>query len=242
MEKFSLKWDDYQSNVYKSFQSLRHKEDYCDVTLVGDDFKQVNAHKVILSSCSEYFENVLRNLKNHPGPLLCLEGLKFQDLQNIMDYIYHRELKLYQEDIDRFLQVAQRLKLEGLVKQDSISNESMPAKVELFSQDQLEYVAEEINFTPINPKERKIDLLSNCDFDTMEKLDQKVNESYIRGEDGIWYCHYCSRTSKNQGHIREHVEVHFDGLVLKCDHCGKTCSSRNALRGQYNRSHKNINF
>ena len=55
MEKFSLKWNDYQSNASKSFQSLRHKEDFCDVTLVGDDYKQVQAHKVILSACSPFF-------------------------------------------------------------------------------------------------------------------------------------------------------------------------------------------
>ena len=52
MEKFSLKWNDFHSNVSKSFQSLRNKEDFSDVTLVGDDFKQIAAHKIILSSCS----------------------------------------------------------------------------------------------------------------------------------------------------------------------------------------------
>ena len=68
MEKFSLRWNDYQSNASKSFQSLRHKEDFCDVTLVGDDYKQVTAHKVILSSCSEYFDNILSNSKKHAHP------------------------------------------------------------------------------------------------------------------------------------------------------------------------------
>ena len=93
-EKFCLKWNDYQSNISKSFQSLRDKEDFCDVTLVGDDFKQVKAHKVILSSCSEYFDNVLKANKKQPHPILCLEGLNFQDLQNVLDYIYNEELKI----------------------------------------------------------------------------------------------------------------------------------------------------
>ena len=118
MEKFSLKWNDYQSNILKSFQSLRHKEDFCDVTLVGDDFKQVTAHKVILSYCSTYFNNVLSNSKIHAHPILCLEGLKFQDIQNILDYIYDGELNIYQEHIDRFLEIAQRLKIKGLIGQN----------------------------------------------------------------------------------------------------------------------------
>ena len=33
-----------------------------------------------------------------------------------MDYIYNGELKIYQDDIDRFLNVGQRLGLEGLIE------------------------------------------------------------------------------------------------------------------------------
>ena len=60
-EKFSLNWNDFHSNVViKSFSKLRHDEDFYDVTLVGDDLQQISAHKVALSACSEYFENILR--------------------------------------------------------------------------------------------------------------------------------------------------------------------------------------
>ena len=52
MEKFCLKTVDYQTNISKSFQNLRNQDDFCDVTLVGEDFKQVTAHKVVLSSLS----------------------------------------------------------------------------------------------------------------------------------------------------------------------------------------------
>ena len=45
MKKLSLKWDDFATNVHKSYQNLRKEEDLFDVTLVGDDFKHVTAHK-----------------------------------------------------------------------------------------------------------------------------------------------------------------------------------------------------
>ena len=224
MEKFSLRWNDYQSNVSKSFQRLRHKEDFCDVTLVGDDYKQVTAHKVILSSCSEYFDHVLRNSKKHAHPLLCLQGVRFQDIQNILDFIYNGELKIHQEDIDRFLVIAQRLKLDGL--NDGITEEK---NAESF-QDPPLYVEDKIYYKTPVLKERSIVPLSNGDFDTMEKLDQKVRESYSRDEDGLFSCHYCSRIFKNQSHIKEHVEIHFEGLSLKCKTCAKTYGTRNSLR------------
>ena len=118
MDKFSLKWNDFPTNVVQSFQQLRHEEDFSDVTLVGDDFKPISAHKVVLSSCSEYFKNVLQNSQKHSHPVLCLQGLRKADLRNILDYIYNGELNIYQEDLEGFMLIAQRLKLEGLNGKD----------------------------------------------------------------------------------------------------------------------------
>ena len=117
MEKFSLKWNDFASNVHKSFLNLRKEEDFFDVTLVGDDLKHVTAHKVVLSSSSEYFKKVFSNNKKciQSHALICLEGLNQTDLNNILDYIYHGEIQIYQHDLDRFLGIAERLKLEGLI-------------------------------------------------------------------------------------------------------------------------------
>ena len=79
--------------------------------------------------------------------------------------------------------------------------------------------------------------LAAGDFDTIEKLDQKVAESYSKGADGMYACNFCPKKAKNPGHIREHVEIHFDGLVLNCQFCEKTFRSRNVLRGHEKRQH-----
>ena len=65
MEKFSLKWNDFSTNVKKSFQNLRKEEDFFDITLVGDDCKHVMAHKVVLSSSSEYFKNIFSHMQQY---------------------------------------------------------------------------------------------------------------------------------------------------------------------------------
>ena len=117
MEIFSLKWKNFQSNVSKSFQTLRYEEDYSDVTLMGDDFQPLKAHKVVLSSCSEYLKNVLFHTRKYsPHPVLCMEGLSKHDLTNILDYIYNGEIQLYQEELDRFMTIARRFKLDGLIR------------------------------------------------------------------------------------------------------------------------------
>ena len=107
-ERFSLKWNDFHTNVSKSFGRLRDEDYLHDVTLVGDDHTQIPAHKLVLSACSEFFQEVFkRSNKVQSHTLLCLEGLSKQDLDNILKYMYNGEVNIYQEDLDRFLSVAQ---------------------------------------------------------------------------------------------------------------------------------------
>ena len=82
-EKFSLKWNDFHSNVSKSFEILRTEDYLQDVTLVGDDDCQVKAHKLVLSACSSYFKRIFTKNMNS-NILLCLEGTDQTDLKNIL--------------------------------------------------------------------------------------------------------------------------------------------------------------
>ena len=81
-EKFSLKWNDFHSNVSKSFSLLRNEDYLHDVTIVSDDNEQVTAHKLILSTCSEYFKSIFMKNK-HSHPLICLEGVSSNDVRNM---------------------------------------------------------------------------------------------------------------------------------------------------------------
>ena len=117
-EKFCLKWNDFNSNVSKSFGLFRNEAYLHDVTLVSDDHKTVSAHKLVLSACSEYFRDIFKN-NSHSHPLLCLDGISTEDLRNIMEYMYNGEVNIFQDKLDRFLGVAQRFKLEGLIGGDS---------------------------------------------------------------------------------------------------------------------------
>ena len=36
-------------------------------------------------------------------------------MENILDYIYNGEIQIYQDDLDRFLTIANRFQLEGLI-------------------------------------------------------------------------------------------------------------------------------
>ena len=105
MEKFSLKWNDFQTNVSTLFRKLREEKDFFDVTLVSDDEVHVSSHKLVLSSSSDFFKNLLRK-SSHSNPLIYLPGVSSKELNYIMDYIYDGEFQLFQDDLATFLDVA----------------------------------------------------------------------------------------------------------------------------------------
>jgi len=112
MDKFSLKWNDFEYNVSQAFRELRDEEDFFDVTLACED-EQIQAHKVILSAGSPFFKNILRRNK-HQNPLLYLKGVKYTDLQHILGFMYRGEVDVAQDELNSFLATAEDLKVKGL--------------------------------------------------------------------------------------------------------------------------------
>ena len=113
-EKFCLKWNDFESNISKSFTKLRAETQLFDVTLVGQDQTKVSAHRLVLSACSDFFKNIFySNTPSHP--MLYLDGVDSKEINLMLDYIYQGEIQIQQEHLDRFLDVANKFKLEGLM-------------------------------------------------------------------------------------------------------------------------------
>ena len=246
MERFSLKWNDFHSNVSKSFKKLRKEEDFFDVTLVGDDGKHATAHKLVLASSSGYFKKVFTNSKKYfqSHALICLEGLQQNDLNNILDYIYQGEVQIHQQDLDRFLRVAQRLKLEGLIGGEPQEEEE---KEENYVEEEMtvleNYSSQNINknetktIRNVRTSEKPVISIQSSDNLSLEKLNEKVEESYSKDATGYYACHYCTKSFKHRPNMKEHVEIHFDGLSFPCNFCDKTLRSRKSLRMHKQRNH-----
>jgi len=113
-EKFCLRWNDFESNISSAFRELREDKDFFDVTLACAD-DQIQAHKVILSACSPFFRAVLKR-NRHEHPLLYLKGVKFIDLVSVLNFMYHGEVNVAQEELNSFLAVAEELKVKGLTQ------------------------------------------------------------------------------------------------------------------------------
>ena len=110
-EKLCLKWNDFQEYLLSSFGELRSDNDFTDVTLACED-QSVKAHKVILSACSPFFKKLLKT-HSHPQPLIFMRGIKAYELVAVMDFFYQGEANIFEDQLDRFLALAEELELEG---------------------------------------------------------------------------------------------------------------------------------
>merc|ERR1711982_167180 len=119
-EKFCLRGNDFETIISVAFIELREEKDFFDVTLACDD-EQIQAHKVILSACSPFFRNVLRR-NPHQHPILYLKGISYLDLQSVLNFMYHGEVNVAQEELNTFLAVAEDLKVKGLTQNNTSDN------------------------------------------------------------------------------------------------------------------------
>jgi len=153
-EKFCLRWNDFESNISTAFRELRNDKDFFDVTLACNG-EQLQAHKVILSACSPLFRNILRQ-NPHQHPLLYLKGVKYSDLQSVLNFMYHGEVNVAQEELNSFLAVAEELSVKGLTQNQSSqskkeSSDSYVSKPQVLKPPDVKHGSQEAPFKRVHP-------------------------------------------------------------------------------------------
>lgn len=117
-QQFCLRWNNYKNNLTSSFDQLLQTQSFVDVTLACDG-QSLKAHKVVLSACSPYFEQLLmENPCQHP--IIIIRDVQFGDLRAAVDFMYRGEINVAQDRIASLLKVADTLRIRGLT---DVSNE-----------------------------------------------------------------------------------------------------------------------
>ena len=249
-EKFCLKWNDFQLNISSSYKNLRKNTDFSDVTLVCEEDHQIEAHRVVLSACSPFFHNILKKNKRS-NPLIYMRGLKANDLEAIIDFIYHGEANIYQEDLKAFLTLAEEIQLNGLAHsgqelplQNSPENQNpkvnkSTGKDFIKMEEDLYTSAKEFKVVPDNSFQEYKSVVST-DFAKVimsvdanpEAIDSQIENMMERINIGEynWKCTAFGKMTKgSQTQMKRHVEGYLEGLSYPCNQCGKVSRSSNCL-------------
>ena len=253
-ENYSLKWNDFRTNVTKSFRQHRNEEYLQDVTIISsDDCQSVQAHKLVLSSCSEYFRNILKKTSRQSDTVLCLDGVNSEDVKNILDYAYDGEVMIFQENLDRFLNVAQKLKLEGLL--NNVDKEPIEEIIEeVENEHDTQFLNHKNDTIPMSKPIVKTgnnirtsyqaeeghcnqSMLDDDEGGSEDSHQQRLQDNIIVHEVGF-SCKVCGRDFKTKFNAKRHVEIHLGDLSYNCSQCDKTFKSKNAFISHNFRNHK----
>merc|ERR1712243_218609 len=128
-EQFCLKWNDFDED--KAF---------CDVTISAEG-QQLEAHKMVVSACSPFFKKMIEFQKNEKHPIIILKDVSFLHMSAILEFMYHGEVSVTQEELPAFLKTAEKLEIKGLAEDDKEGGE-MSEVVEEISTAELDEAAE----------------------------------------------------------------------------------------------------
>lgn len=113
-QKLCLKWNNHTANLLSVLAGFQQKDILVDVT-ISCQGQNIKAHKMILSACSPYFQNIfLENPCQHP--IIIINGMKYEDVVAILNFMYNGEVRVSQDGLSSFLQAAETLKVKGLAE------------------------------------------------------------------------------------------------------------------------------
>ncbi|KAL9918670.1 longitudinals lacking isoform 7-T7 [Glossina fuscipes fuscipes] len=123
-QQFCLRWNNHQSTIISVFGTLKENEALVDCTLAAEG-KFLKAHKVVLSACSPYFATLLQE-QYDKHPIFILKDVKYQELCAMMDYMYHGEVNISQDQLAALLKAAESLQIKGLSDNRSTGGSTVP--------------------------------------------------------------------------------------------------------------------
>ena len=93
-QQYCLKWNHHQSNLLKVFSRLLGNEQFTDV-LLATEGRTIRCHKVVLSACSTYFENLFMTFEEK-NQIVILKDTTYDDIFAIVEFMYRGEINVGQ--------------------------------------------------------------------------------------------------------------------------------------------------
>ena len=112
---FNVSWETHSEHVRGILREMRTSNDFTDVTIICSDQIEVNAHRNILSAFSPTFRRILLLDKCMNNPVIYLRGIRSEDIEPILQFIYLGETTIQQNRVQEFLTVAKELEIKDLV-------------------------------------------------------------------------------------------------------------------------------
>ncbi|KAK7072200.1 hypothetical protein SK128_014052, partial [Halocaridina rubra] len=118
----ALSWNNHASTFCHMLSHIRLKDKYADAT-VACEGKFYPVHRIVLSTCSKYFEEMFELTSAGKHPIVLLQDVRKYELEAILSYMYAGVVSVAQKDLARLIKVAELLQIKGLAVPDELPSE-----------------------------------------------------------------------------------------------------------------------
>jgi len=143
-EVFDLAWRDFPSHLEAFSAGLLQDGSLMDISLACEGGEVVQAHRLILSACSPWFQQVISSLPPSPHPVVAVWEAQPRVLRAILQYMYQGTVQVLQDDLPMFLKLAERLQVKGLVERAEGEEELDTVDEETKVREELENLRQEM--------------------------------------------------------------------------------------------------
>ena len=238
----TFSWREFQGNLKATFKEFRKSSEFSDVTLVCGDGVQVEGHKMILASGSDFFRTLLRGHTHQAHPLIYLRGVQSRCFLAIVDYIYRGEATVPQGDLEEFLANAEEFGLQGLkqvaagemdkfegaeneTQGDGHENTEELAKPDDGEVSRIESENCENSRRSLNSKLTCV----KCDFTARKKSELKVHIEEKHNKGTIFECNLCDFKTLRSNYFEGHKQAKHEGIKYDCNACEYQATTRGNL-------------
>ena len=225
------------------FSNLYDDIEFTDVTIACDDNHRIEAHKVVLSLCSNFFRKILVENRN-PHPLIYMQGVNIEVLKLLKKFIYLGKANVEQKMLQSFLLSSKTLLNhtesvnENRMKQENNDTEDLSFHIEKSMTNKFKTVLHHSESVTKNTMK----LEKNCTEDTMENnLDDnkimKIKQDKPLRKKGNFICSTCNFKSNFESQLKIHIKKH---QSLFCSSCGLVFNGKQALREHVVKEHENL--
>ena len=257
MDNVSISWEDFTESIPKIHRGLITDKDFTDVTLAANDNTQFKAHRVILSSCSKFFQNILTS-NPHPSPLLYLNNVNQSELESLIEFIYLGRCEIKQNEVEKFVTLGHDFKINGLVQALTVMDEEddLDALKEFLKKPMkeepiIEVKQEETNIvSKVSNDNLLIDdqvdwwSMSNDSLQEMPDVPQVAIGKITIADDlqdtlraKPFACDICDSKFAYSKTLRKHKRLSGHGAKLKCDVCNYNAKAREEMIIHWKHNH-----
>ena len=218
----------FLTDLNNCFQELFKSRELTDVTLVFDDQKQLEAHRIILSAWSPVFRSMFAN-NSHPHPIIFLKGMSYQNVLYILEFLYKGEVTIAKDSVDEFLSDAEDLQISQFlldstsVRRAGERNSGERTDCSPLGENQLKLFKQSGDLI----EETVVDLVENTVVDLVENTE--TPENIMETESSAGHDQGQHWPGRKKGNKQTGEKIFKSGSKYSCQDCGTAYSTRNGL-------------